>query len=323
MMEFRPRIAVAFVLAALMTVGCKSKSLSKTAYSESVETFISADSVDLCFFVIGDWGRRGKYGQAELGKTMAIFADTLSPSFIVSTGDNFYPDGVESLDDSHWRESFEEPYAYTSLQSIKWYNVLGNHDIRGNVQAQMDYHTINPIWQLPDTYYAKTFPSGNDSIALLFLETNSFATGYYQNDGYGPFVRAQDTVAQLAWLENELGKHANKRTFVVGHHPLYTAGARAGRSNSVRNHLEKRFEEYGITAYIAGHEHDVQHLKPGSVDYFVSGAGSALRDIKSPEAAIFAQSTNAFMVVQIVGNRTYASFVNTTGETIYRTVLVD
>ncbi len=303
----------------LVSAGCRSKSLSKAVYQSSIDSLISPDSVDLCFFVIGDWGRRGKHGQTQLGKTMAAFADELSPSFVVSTGDNFYPDGVESIEDSHWRESFEVPYGYTSLQSIKWYNVLGNHDIRGNVQAQMDYNNVNPMWQLPATYYAKTAAAGNDSVLLLFLETNSFARGYYQSDSYGPFVRAQDTTAQLAWMEKVLETNTDKRVFVFGHHPLYTAGARAGRANSVRDHLEKRFEENNIHAYIAGHEHDVQHLKPGSIDYFVSGAGSALREIKDPDAALFAESTNAFMVVQIVGNRTYVSFIDTTGKVIYLT----
>lgn len=318
---FFPLLILAFVSSS----SCSSKRLSTNEFQKTIDSFSEADSVDLCFFVIGDWGRRGQYGQSQLGKTMAAFADVLNPEYIVSTGDNFYPDGVKDLNDSHWKESFEEPYGFASLQSIKWYIVLGNHDVRGNVQAQVDYHTVNPIWHLPSAYYSQIIPAGEDSILLVFLETNSFSTGYYQSDTYGSYVRAQDTTAQLIWFEQLLKEHPHTPTYVFGHHPLYSAGARAGQSNSVRTHLEHRLEQHGVKAYIAGHEHDVQHLRPEgtSVNYFVSGAGSALRDIKQPEAAVFAQSVNAFMVVRIVGSRTYVSFINTSGEEIYRTLLTN
>ncbi len=311
------------VVTLVLFSGCKSKGLSKSVAEETVASFIAPDSVDLCFFVLGDWGRKGLHGQTELGKTMAYFAEQLNPAFIISTGDNFYPDGVESIEDEHWKVSFEEPYGHQSLQTINWYTVLGNHDIRGNVQAQMDYNQVNPSWNLPAIYYHQTVAAGEDSLLLVYLETNSFATGYYQSDSYGPFVRAQDTTAQLAWLENLLRKHQDKPIIVFGHHPLYTAGARAGKSNSVRTHLEPRLEKYGVLAYIAGHEHDVQHINPEdkSVHHFVSGAGSALREIKDPKAAIFAKSTNAFMVVRILGTRTYMSFIDTEGNEIYRTAL--
>lgn len=317
------RIALTLLVSMMLFSSCQSKGLSKSEAKEKASSIIVSDSVDLCFFVIGDWGRKGQHGQKELGRTMALFAEQLKPSFIVSTGDNFYPDGVESIEDKHWKVSFEEPYGYESLQSINWYTVLGNHDIRGNVQAQMDYNNINASWNLPDIYYFQTVSAGNDSLLLIYLETNSFSAGYYQSDSYGPFVRAQDTVAQLTWLENLLSKHQDKRIIVFGHHPLYTAGARAGNKNSVRTHLEPRFEKYGVLAYIAGHEHDVQHIKPKgkTVHHFVSGAGSALRDIKDPDAAIFAKSTNAFMVVRVLGTRTYMSFIDTEGNEIYRTVL--
>ena len=37
-------------------------------------------------------------------------------------------------------------------------------------------------------------------------------------------------------------------------------------------------ENYSVLAYIAGHDHNLQYARPNKVSYFVSGAGSRLRD---------------------------------------------
>ncbi len=61
--------------------------------------------------------------------------------------------------------------------------------------------------------------------------------------------------------------------------PLYTGGVRVSEPNSVRNSLLPVFSKYKLPVYFAGHEHDLQHLKPFdlSLNQFVSGAGSELR----------------------------------------------
>lgn len=57
---------------------------------------------------------------------MGKAAARLRPSFVVSTGDNFYSDGVANASDPGWWESFESVYASPSLQ-VPWYAVMGNH----------------------------------------------------------------------------------------------------------------------------------------------------------------------------------------------------
>jgi acid phosphatase len=39
---------------------------------------------------------------------MGIEAEKIHPSFILSMGDNFYPDGVISISDPQWNKSFED-----------------------------------------------------------------------------------------------------------------------------------------------------------------------------------------------------------------------
>ena len=68
--------------------------------------------------------------------------------FIISVGDTFYENGVQSADDPHWQKSFEEVYRDPALQ-IPWQVILGNHDYHGNCDAQITYGSVNPRWQMP------------------------------------------------------------------------------------------------------------------------------------------------------------------------------
>lgn len=51
---------------------------------------------------------------------MGIIADKLDIDFVVSTGDNFYDDGLTGVDDPAFDESFKYVYAAPSLQK-QWY----------------------------------------------------------------------------------------------------------------------------------------------------------------------------------------------------------
>ncbi len=131
----------------------------------------------LNFLIIGDWGRKGSPGQIAVGNGMGRVAERLQSRFVVTTGDNFY-DGVTSLDDAHWQESYEAVYNKRPLQ-IPWYVVLGNHDYQGCIQAQLDYVHLSTRWRLPARYYAMEKPIDATASALLvFLDTFPFLPSY-------------------------------------------------------------------------------------------------------------------------------------------------
>ncbi|KAI7756509.1 hypothetical protein M8C21_014498 [Ambrosia artemisiifolia] len=90
----------------------------------------------LDILVIGDWGRRGLYNQSHVAFQMGKVGEKIDADFIISTGDNFYEDGLIDEEDPLFAESFTQVYTATSLQK-QWYSVLGNHDYRGNVLAQL------------------------------------------------------------------------------------------------------------------------------------------------------------------------------------------
>lgn len=57
---------------------------------------------------------------------MGIIADRLDIDFVVSTGDNFYDDGLTGVDDPAFDESFKYIYAAPSLQK-QWYTGMYIH----------------------------------------------------------------------------------------------------------------------------------------------------------------------------------------------------
>ena len=65
----------------------------------------------LNFLILGDWGRNGEKDQTDVAAQMAIAAKELDAKFIFAVGDNFYENGVKSVDDPQWQSSFEKVYS--------------------------------------------------------------------------------------------------------------------------------------------------------------------------------------------------------------------
>ena len=65
----------------------------------------------LDFLVVGDWGRDGTNHQREVAEQMGRTAESIGSRCVISVGDNFYEDGVQSISDPQWRSSFEEIYS--------------------------------------------------------------------------------------------------------------------------------------------------------------------------------------------------------------------
>jgi hypothetical protein len=275
------------------------------------------------FIVLGDWGRNGEDHQKEVAHEMGVVARKFKPEFIISTGDNFYPNGVRSTRDHNWLASYENIYTAQSLQT-DWYVVLGNHDYGGDPQAEIDYTAIDRKWNMPARYYSKTFYINGDTtlgILFVFIDTSPFLSEYYQ--GNKTNVQGQDTTAQKIWIEKTLsGAPANiKWKFVFGHHPVYTGG---GRMNAVETGEMKKlfkpiFEKYHVNAYICGHDHNLQYIKPpGFTRYFVSGAGSELsKTIIHPDGGVFAKAENGFMTFSVSPNTLQVRVISYKGEKLY------
>lgn len=62
---------------------------------------------------------------------MANWCSSNTCEFIISTGDNFYPQGVTSPDDARFDSSWRDVYNQASLVDKVWYQSIGNHDHDG------------------------------------------------------------------------------------------------------------------------------------------------------------------------------------------------
>ena len=56
---------------------------------------------------------------------MGISGSEEEPKFVLSLGDNFYADGILSVDNYRWIASYEEMFPDESM-IVPWYSVLGS-----------------------------------------------------------------------------------------------------------------------------------------------------------------------------------------------------
>lgn len=117
------------------------------------------------FFVLGDWGTKGGAQQIAVARQMIVQSKLVDLSMIATVGDNFYETGVQSIKDEHWQLSYEKVYKELT-KKFPWYVSLGNHDYRGNIQAQIEYHAVNANWNMP-------------SRPQIFPLTVASSSGYY------------------------------------------------------------------------------------------------------------------------------------------------
>lgn len=271
------------------------------------------------FLVIGDWGRNGHYYQKNVAKWMDIAAYQMDPDFIATTGDNFYDNGIASVQDPYWLSSYENIYHGPHL-FVDWHPTLGNHDYRGNWQAQIDYSNISRRWQMPSQYYEKISQlDDGTTIQILFLDTSPLNPAYKLETKYAE-TQKQDGQAQLDWLKDRLQNVNADWKIIIGHHPLYSSGKRFGKTSEIRGVLEPIFEQHKVDVYIAGHEHDMQHNRPAgkTVDHFVSGGGSEIRPVSQRSFTRFAKSTGGFAAITVTAETLLTQFIDHQGQIIYR-----
>lgn len=281
----------------------------------------------LHFLAIGDWGREGKFMQKETADMMAKYADANPPEFVVSTGDNFYEMGIKSVDDPLVKSCFDDVYNAPSLQ-IPWYITFGNHDYGYNAKAQLDLSKVNKRWKFNTSYYSIDEElSDGTKIQLLFVDTNPFIENYKtvseknkEWENSAEQLKKQDWKQQLKWLESSLKNCDADWKIVIGHHPVLSGGWH-GNEKEINNYFKPLFEKYGVQMYICGHDHDVQYLKENNVNYFVSGAGSELRETNTIVQSVFAQSINAFLSAKILHDKAIMKFVSVNGDILFETVI--
>lgn len=307
------------LFALLLTLGCFSNIGEQGASTTNLPaTTVEVIEDALHWYVIGDFGRNGYDGQQEVADQMQETTKILEPEFILTTGDNFYPNGVASVQDPYWISSFENIYKGFGL-FVPWYAVLGNHDYRGNYQAEIDYTDISQRWNMPAQYYVQEKSEDDIRVKFVFIDTSPFEDGYYEEEKYKS-VWKQDSTKQLIWMDSVLADNSADWKIVVAHHPLYSGGKRVEATEDMRGHLEKVLKKHDVDVYFAGHEHDLQHIQNSEykTHHIISGAGSEIRPTAMMEHSLFAESIQGFVAASATKEELLLQFINHEGEVIYK-----
>ena len=232
-----------------------------------------AGGASMTFLVLGDWGRFGAGSQRIVADRMAETAMEIGAKFVLTVGDNFYENGVTGIDDPHWKGSFDDIYCAPSLQ-VPWYASLGNHDYRGNEQAQIDFGARRTRWTMPGRWYSfrEQAPDGA-TVEFFVIDTTPMISGYYKDGKTN--VSGQDVEGQLRWLDRSLAGSTAQWKIVIGHHPVvrYGAAAQAAAPDLI-DRVDPILRRYRVPLYLHGHNHNLQHVRRGGIDHVCVGAGS-------------------------------------------------
>lgn len=276
------------------------------------------------FIVANDLGRNGYYLQKPIAELMGSVAEQVDIEMVAAAGDVHHFDGVASTADPLWNTNFEYIYSHPELM-IEWNAIAGNHEYRGSTQAVLDYTKVSRRWNAPAKYYTKTVEV-SDSITckVVFIDTTPLMDKYRNSPEEYPDARLQDMDKQLKWIDSVLLNSTEKWKIVIGHHPVY---AETKKDNSERADMQSRLapilERNGVDAYINGHIHNFQHIKPkaAKVNYITNSSASLARTVKPIEGTQFCSPEAGFTICSATDNTFGIYFINPKGEVIYNYVI--
>jgi 3',5'-cyclic AMP phosphodiesterase CpdA len=263
------------------------------------------------FLVIGDFGEKGEFYQTALSKIIAIYKNEID--FVVTTGDNFYPNGVTNPKDEHFHLSFES--IYRDISPINWYITLGNHDHRGSIQALKEYATLNKNWIFPDSFYSFSKIENEFSSQFVVTDTSPFLRYLWIFPLKIKYLFGNQK--QLGWLDKQTKPEANWK-FVFGHHPIFSGG-----THSDTEELKKKFlkilKKNKVDIYFSGHDHDLQVLKDSDSDilFVVSGGGSKFRIGNHHEKHLFKKYMPGFVLVRVFKTMCSLRFIGLENQILY------
>ncbi|KAI5568697.1 hypothetical protein BDE02_12G030800 [Populus trichocarpa] len=279
----------------------------------------------LSFLVLGDWGRKGAFNQSEVALQMGRIGEKLDIDFVVSTGDNFYDDGLTGEQDKAFDESFTQIYTAKSLQK-QWYSVLGNHDYRGNAEAQLSLHLrkIDSRWLC-----LRSFIVDAELAEIFFVDTTPFVQSYF-TDAEGHTYDWRGIGSPRAYIANlikdlklALSESSAKWKIVVGHHSIRSIGHH-GDTKELVSKLLPILKANKVDFYMNGHDHCLEHIGDAEspIQFLTSGAGSkAWRgDIKKQKTGglKFFYDGQGFMSVQLTQDAAEIAFYDVSGNVLHR-----
>lgn len=253
----------------------------------------------LLFAVIGD------YGQAESRQVFPIaeMIDSWHVDFIVTTGDNNYPDGeAETIDDNigqfyhRYIGDYKGDYNRGS-ETNRFFPSLGNHDWSlNNIEPYLDYFTLPGN----ERYYDVV----QGPVHLFILDSDP-----HEPDNVGA------SSDQAAWLQEAMEASTSPWQIVVMHHPPYSSGPHGST-----DWMQWPFVDWGTDAVLSGHDHLYERLEVDGLVYFTNGLGghAAIYDFLNilPQSLVRYNDSHGAMRIQATSGWLLFEFINIQGEIV-------
>jgi len=259
---------------------------------------IPVGETPVLFAVIGDFGQAGRHAFA-----VAEMIDSWHVDFIVTTGDNNYPDGEASTMDENIGQyyhryigDYKGQYNRGS-ETNRFFPSLGNHDWSlDNIDPYLDYFTLPGN----ERYYDVAFSPAH--IFILDIDP-------HEPDGVGV------SSDQAAWLKDALAASEDTWNIVVMHHPPYSSGL-----HGPSDWAQWPYKEWGADVVLAGHDHTYERLEVDGLLYLVNGLGghAARYDFYNilPQSQLRYNANWGAQRVQVTSQWITFEFINILGEVI-------
>jgi tartrate-resistant acid phosphatase type 5 len=264
--------------------------------SVTVAPTLTPQPLSIKFAVIGDYGMDNS-AEADVSKLIHSW----NPDFIITVGDNNYPNGAASTIDANIGKYFHDfifPYvgSYGSgADKNRFFPSLGNHDwIAANAQPYLDYFTL---------------PGNERYYEFVWGPVHFFAL---DSDGHEPDGVNQGST-QAAWLKQELAASTSPWNIVYTHFPPFSSGSVHGSTD----YMQWPFAAWGASAVLAGHDHLYERLLVNGIPYITNGSGGGgLYDFGTPlpESQYRYNANYGAMLVTASDTEILFEFFNRVGE---------
>jgi hypothetical protein len=248
------------------------------------------------FAVIGDFGTgirkpsTRKKRQREVAMALQRAVDTHDVRLILTTGDNIYAAQRFLLwtrdsgdEDDDWFFTYFQPYRY-AINRVPVCPSIGNHDSRETEECDDREQVLDNFYLRqrlateeaagrasvsPGLFYRFRVASDVEFVCLDTSKEHFFKRGrLFEYPKHREFLRC-------AFPPREQGGIRWRIPFC--HHPPFCAGPQHGNTDRMED-VVRLFEAGGVRVCFSGHEHNFQHSRWNGIDYFISGAGSKIRE---------------------------------------------
>ena len=241
------------------------------------------------FAVIGDYGADNANERA-----VALLVKSWAPDFVITVGDNSYPDAAtaqavdRNIGQYYWEYIYPYIGAYTvSLGGVapatvnRFFPSLGNHDWANTTDAA----PYLAAFTLPgnERYYSHR----HGPVELFALDSDTA-----EPDG------VSSTSSQADWLRGSLAGSSAPWRLVYFHHPSYSSGPHGSSA-----WMQWDFKGMGASLVLNGHDHDYERLVDNGLTYIVAGTGGqSLYNIANPLPTSVAHVDTAFGALLVQAN---------------------